>query len=120
MRAPYPIPANKSLRVLIIGAGLIGVTSAYSLRRRGHEVVVIDRAAGPGLETSFANGSLLTPSMPEPWNAPGCWRTLLASLGRSESPLQLRARALPALTHWGVEFLRNSGAARYQRNAIRN
>jgi len=108
------------LRVLIIGAGLIGVTSAYALRRRGHEVVVIDRAAGPGLETSFANGSLLTPSMPEPWNAPGCWRTLLASLGRSDSPMQLRARALPALTHWGLQFLRNSGAARYQRNAIRN
>jgi D-amino-acid dehydrogenase len=108
------------LRVIIIGAGLIGVTSAYALRRRGHEVVVIEREAGPGLQTSFANGSLLTPSMPEPWNAPGCWRTLLASLVRSDSPMQLRAKALPTLTHWGLAFLRNSGAARYQRNVIRN
>lgn len=108
------------MRVLIIGAGLIGVTSAYALRRRGHEVVVIEREAGPGLQTSFANGSLLTPSMPEPWNAPGCWRTLLASLGRSDSPMQLRARALPALTHWGLAFLRNSSTVRYQRNVIRN
>lgn len=111
---------NKSLRVLIIGAGLIGVTSAYSLRRRGHEVVVIDREPGAGRETSFANGSLLTPSMPEPWNAPGCWRTLLGSLGRSDSPMQLRLRALPGLARWGTTFLRNSGAAHYQRNAIRN
>src|SRR5579864_8726982 len=102
MRAPYPIPANKSLRVLIIGAGLIGVTSAYSLRRRGHEVVVIDRETGPGRETSFANGSLLTPSMPEPWNAPGCWRVLLGSLGRSDAGLQLRLRALPSLGRWGA------------------
>jgi D-amino-acid dehydrogenase len=113
-------PSHKGLRVLIIGAGLIGVTSAYSLRRRGHEVVVIDRESGPGRETSFANGSLLTPSMPEPWNAPGCWRTLLASLGRTDSPMQLRIKALPGLTRWGLRFLRNSSTARYQRNAIRN
>lgn len=111
---------NKPLRVLIIGAGLIGVTSAYSLRRRGHEVLVIEREAGAGLQTSFANGSLLTPSMPEPWNAPGCWRTLLSSLGRSDSPMQLRLRALPGLARWGMRFLRNSSAARYQRNATRN
>jgi D-amino-acid dehydrogenase len=117
--APYPSPAS-SRRVLIIGAGLIGVTSAYALRRRGHEVVVFDRESGPGRETSFANGSLLTPSMPEPWNAPGCWRTLLASLGRSDSPMQLRLRALPGLSRWGMAFLRNSSAAYYQRNAIRN
>src|SRR5579864_1041533 len=120
MRAPYPIPANKSLRVLIIGAGLIGVTSAYCLRRRGHEVTVIDRETGPGRETSFANGSLLTPSMPEPWNAPGSWRVLLASIGRSDSPLKLRLKALPHLGRWGIGFLRNSTPERYERNTIKN
>ncbi len=115
-----PPPPIKSSRVLVIGAGLIGVTSAYSLSRRGHEVVVIDREPGPGLQTSFANGSLLTPSMPEPWNAPGCWRTLLASLGRSDSPMQLRLKALPGLAQWGLRFLRNSSPAYYQRNTVRN
>ena len=108
------------MRVLIIGAGLIGVTSAYCLRRRGHEVTVIDRETGPGRETSFANGSLLTPSMPEPWNAPGCWRMLLASLGRSDAAMQLRLKALPGLAGWGVTFLRNSSAVRYQKNSVRN
>ena len=108
------------MRVLIIGAGIIGVTSAYCLRRRGHEVMVIDRESGPGRETSFANGSLLTPSMPEPWNAPGCWRMLLGSLGRSDCPMQLRIKALPGLAEWGIAFLRNSNAASYQRNSIRN
>jgi D-amino-acid dehydrogenase len=108
------------VKALIIGSGLIGVTSAYFLARRGWEVTVLDRQDGPALETSFANGSLLTPSMPEPWNAPGSWRVLLASIGRSDSPLQLRVKALPQLAGWGVRFLRNSSRERYERNSIRN
>jgi D-amino-acid dehydrogenase len=109
-----------SVKVVVIGAGLIGLTAAYFLRKCGHEVTVIDRQSGPGLETSFANGSLLTPSMPEPWNSPGCWRVLLASLGRSDAPLQLRLRALPSLLGWGTEFLRNSSAERFRENTVRN
>jgi D-amino-acid dehydrogenase len=108
------------MKVLVIGSGLIGVTTAYYLRRSGHEVTVIDRQEGPGLETSFANGALLTPSMPEPWNAPGSWRVLLASLCRSDAALQLRLRAVPALAGWGVTFLRNSRAAAFRRSALSN
>src|SRR6185437_10653013 len=100
--------------------GLIGISSAYFLSRRGWEVTVLDRQEGPGLETSFANGSLLTFSMPEPWNAPGSWRVLLASIGRSDSPLKLRLGALPHLGRWGIEFLRNSSAENYERNSIKN
>jgi D-amino-acid dehydrogenase len=59
------------MKVIVIGSGLIGVTTAYFLSLRGHEVTVIDREQSPGQETSFANGGLLTPSMSEPWNAPG-------------------------------------------------
>jgi D-amino-acid dehydrogenase len=108
------------VKALIIGSGLIGTTSAYFLSRRGWEVTVLDRQAGPGQETSFANGSLLTPSMPEPWNAPGSWRVLLASIGRSDSALKLHLKALPHLAGWGSAFLRNSTAARYERNTIKN
>ncbi|MDE2050874.1 MAG: D-amino acid dehydrogenase [Gammaproteobacteria bacterium] len=108
------------MKALIIGSGLLGITSAYFLSRRGWEVTVLDRQDGPGQETSFANGSLLTPSMPEPWNAPGSWRVLLASLGRSGSPLKLRLKALPHLAGWGTGFLRNSSAERYQRNTVKN
>ena len=108
------------MKALIIGSGLIGITSAYFLSRRGWEVTVLDRQDGPGQETSFANGSLLTPSMPEPWNAPGSWRVLLKSLGRSDSPLQLRLKALPHLAGWGLGFLRNSSPQRYERNTVKN
>ncbi|MGA7539108.1 MAG: D-amino acid dehydrogenase [Steroidobacteraceae bacterium] len=108
------------MKALIIGSGLIGTSSAYFLARRGWEVTVLDRQEGPGRETSFANGSLLTPSMPEPWNAPGSWRVLLKSIGRSDSPLKLRLKALPQLAHWGVGFLRNSSPARYRRNSVKN
>ena len=112
--------ACASVRVVVIGAGLIGLTAAYFLRKRGHDVAVIERQSGPGLETSFANGSLLTPSMPEPWNAPGCWRMLLASLSRSDAPLQLRLRTLPSLSGWGIQFLRNSSTQRYRESTVRN
>ena len=108
------------MKALIIGSGLIGTTSAYFLARRGWEVSVLDRQEGPGRETSFANGSLLTPSMPEPWNAPGSWRLLLKSLPRSDSALKLRLKALPQLAGWGLGFLRNSSPARYRRNSLRN
>jgi len=108
------------MKVIVIGSGLIGLTTAYFLKQRGHDVTVIDRRDGPGRETSFANGALLTPSMPEPWNAPGCWRVLLASLGRSDAPLQLRLTALPSLMGWGVTFLRNSAPAAFERNTLAN
>lgn len=108
------------MKVLVIGCGLIGITSAYFLRQRGHEVTVIDREEGAGLETSFANGALLTPSMAEPWNAPGCWRVLLASLIRSDAALQLRLRTLPTLANWGLGFLRNSRPTAFARNTLNN
>jgi D-amino-acid dehydrogenase len=82
--------------------------------------MVLDRQPGPGLETSFANAALLTPSMSDPWNAPGVWRILLASIGRSDAPMQLRLPALPRLARWGVTFLRNSNREAFQRNRLAN
>src|SRR6185437_12299310 len=108
------------MKIVIVGCGVIGVTTAYCLKRRGHEVTVIDRESGPGRETSFANGGLLTPSMPDPWNAPGSWRVLLGSLGRSDAALQLRLRTLPALVGWGIQFLRHSRPAVFERSRVHN
>lgn len=104
----------------MIGAGLIGVASAWFLRRAGHDVTVIDRQTGPAQEASFANGALLTPSMPEPWNSPGVWRVLLTSLGRSDAPMQLRWRALPGLMRWGASFLCHSSRAAFERSTLSN
>lgn len=108
------------MKVIVVGSGLIGVTTAYFLNRRGHEVTVIDRQEGAGRETSFANGGFLSASMPEPWNTPGCWRVLLRSLAHSEAPLRLRLKALPTLIDWGITFLRNSKRTDFERNTLSN
>lgn len=108
------------MRVLILGSGLAGITSAYYLRKLGCDVTVVDRAPGAGRETSFANGSMITPSLADPWNAPGVFGALVRSLGREDSAILLRAGAIPSLFGWGISFLRNSAAKHFERNYLRN
>ena len=59
------------MRIVVLGAGVIGVTSAWYLARAGHEVTVVDRQAGPALETSYANAGEISPGYSSPWAAPG-------------------------------------------------
>ncbi|MGI9452618.1 MAG: FAD-dependent oxidoreductase, partial [Geminicoccaceae bacterium] len=90
-------PLTSGRQVLILGGGIIGVTTAYALAKRGFEVTVVERQIGVGLETSFANGSLITPSMADPWAAPGLPLKLLKWIGREESPFLVRLGALPGM-----------------------
>jgi D-amino-acid dehydrogenase len=76
-------------------------------------VRVLEAHDGVGLETSFANAGMLTPSMPEPWNGPGVHRHLAASLFRTSHSMQIRWRMIPSLALWGMSFLRNSSATRF-------
>jgi D-amino-acid dehydrogenase len=108
------------MRALVLGSGLAGITAAYYLRQRGCDVTVVDRAAGPARETSYANGSMITPSLADPWNSPGVFRVLLRSLGRDNSPMLLRPSALPSLVGWGIAFLRNSSQRNFERNYLAN
>jgi D-amino-acid dehydrogenase len=108
------------MKVLVIGGGLMGLTSAYFLAREGSEVILVEREEGAGLGANFANGALLTPSMPEPWNSPGTWRMLLRSLVTSDTALKVRPAALPGLIGWGVKFLRNSAAEHVERATLAN
>jgi D-amino-acid dehydrogenase len=108
------------MRVIIIGAGLAGLSVAWYLRDEGAEVTVLERRAGPGLECSYANGALLHPSMAEPWNAPGVLGQLLRNLGRADSHILLRMAAVPSLFGWGVRFVRESRADRYLANTRKN
>ncbi len=101
------------MQTLIIGGGIIGLATAQVLVERGENVRVLEAREGVGLETSFANGGMLTPSLPEPWNGPGVHRHLAASLFRSSASMQLRFREIPSLMSWGVAFLRNSTANRF-------
>src|SRR5262249_39387141 len=109
-------PVGTPMRIVILGSGLIGVLTAHCLARDGHEVVVVDRQAEVGLETSFANGGLLTPSTPPSSAAPRAPPQILKWVGREEAPLLLRPSALPGIAGWGLRFLANCRAARWRAN----
>lgn len=96
------------MRVVVIGAGVIGVTTAWYLNEAGADVTLMDAGPGPASGASFANGGMLHASHAEPWNAPGVGWDLLRYLGRDDSPLLVRPRALPGLVGWGPRFLWNS------------
>ncbi len=105
---------------LIIGAGLVGLTTALELLKRGQQVVVVDSGQSEGQGTSFANGGLLTPSMSDPWNTPGVHRHLADYLFASNSALKVRWRAIPSLLGWGPRFLWNSRPGRYRAATLAN
>jgi len=108
------------MKITIIGSGLLGLSTAYHLMQEGHQVTIVERQADSALETSFANGGLLTPSLCEPWNAPGVLFEMLKMIGREDSPLLMRPKALPSLIFWGLSFLRNSTRSRYEVSVFRN
>lgn len=108
------------MKTLIIGGGLLGLSSAQALLEQHVEIELLEARDGVGLETSFANGGLLTSSMPEPWNGPGVHRHLMASLFDPHSAMKLRPHAIPSLFFWGIRFLRNSVTSRYSAAAAAN
>lgn len=91
--------------VIVVGGGLAGLASAHALHEAGYAVRVLERREDVALETSFANGGILTPSMPDPWNAPGVHWQLLRWLGREDAPMLLRPARLPGYFGWGLRFL---------------
>lgn len=103
------------MHVLVVGAGIIGVTTAYSLRRAGFEVTVIERHSGVAQETSFANGGFVAPAYASPWAAPGMPGRVLRHLFSSRSPLVWRPRLDVAqwcfVTRWLGECRRDRWAA---------
>lgn len=104
------------MRVIVLGAGLLGVTSAYFLQQLGHDVTVIDRQGAPGAETSFANGGQISVSHAEPWANPSAPLKVLQWLGKEDAPLLFRIRADMRQWLWGLSFLRNCTPARTRHN----
>ena len=101
------------MRILILGSGVIGVTSAWYLRRQGHEVTVIDREPGPALATSFGNAGQVSPGYASPWPAPGIPLKAVKWLLSRHAPLAIRPTGDPAQYRWLWAMLRNCTHHRY-------
>lgn len=104
------------MRIVILGSGLLGTASAWYLSDRGHDVTVVDRQPGAGLETSFANGGQISVSHAEPWANPQAPAQVLRWLGREDAPLLFRFRFDPALWAWGLRFFRECLPSRTRHN----
>jgi D-amino-acid dehydrogenase len=102
--------------VLVLGAGVVGVTSAWYLAQAGHEVIVTDRNSGAAMETSFANGGQISASHAEPWAKPAVVPKILRWLGREDAPLLFRPRADWQQWSWGLRFLVECLPGRFERN----
>ena len=108
------------MKIIIIGAGIQGVTTAWYLQQYGADITVLERNDGPGLDSSFGNGGGIHASIPEPWNAPGIHKVLLQSLGRKDAPILLHLKAIPGMMSWGLQFLRSSRQDTFIENIKRN
>ncbi|SBT07698.1 D-amino acid dehydrogenase small subunit [Candidatus Accumulibacter aalborgensis] len=104
------------MKVVVLGAGVVGVTSAWYLARCGHQVTVLDRQPAAALETSFANGGQISVSHAEPWSNPHAPLRALAWMGREDAPLLFRLRWDAALLDWSLRFLRECTARRTRDN----
>ena len=104
------------MKVLVLGAGVIGTTCAYYLSKAGHEVTVVDRQPGPALETSFGNAGGVCPGFAGPWAAPGMPLKVLRWLFTRHAPLSLRPQFDRQQWRWLAAFLRNCTIERFAHN----
>ncbi len=107
------------MTIVVLGAGVIGVTSAYYLAKAGQRVIVIDRQPGPALETSFANAGEISPGYASPWAAPGIPLKALKWMFMKHAPLVLQPRIDLATLRWMAQILSNCTTARYAVNKER-
>jgi D-amino-acid dehydrogenase len=107
------------MRIVILGAGVVGVATAWYCLRAGHEVVVVDRQPGAGLETSFANAGQLSYGFAAPWAAPGLPWKALKWLAMKHRPLVLWPRPDPAMIGWLLRLLANCSPEAFARNRER-
>ena len=104
------------MHVIVLGSGLLGVSTAYYLSQLGHQVSVVARQATPAAETSFANGGQISVSHAEPWANPSAPLKVLKWLGQEDAPLLFRLRADQRQWLWGLQFLRECSPARTRHN----
>lgn len=107
------------MKILVLGAGVIGVTTAYYLAKLGYQVTVIDRQSGPALETSFGNAGQITPGYSSPWAAPGVPLKAMKWMFQAHAPLAIRMTSDSFQYQWMLQMLKHCNAESYQRNKER-
>lgn len=106
------------MKVIVLGAGVIGTTAAWFLQQKGYQVTVIDRQPNAGLETSFANGGQISVSHAEPWANPAAPQKILKWLFKEDAPLLFRLRADAMQWRWGMQFLKECTPAKTRHNIV--
>lgn len=104
------------MRVVVLGSGVVGVTSAWYLRQAGHEVTVIDRQPASALETSAANAGQISPGYAAPWAAPGVPLKAIKWMFQRHAPLAIRLDGTAAQLRWMWQMLRNCDTSHYMTN----
>jgi D-amino-acid dehydrogenase len=107
------------MKILILGSGVIGTTTAWYLAKAGHKVTVIDRQAGPALETSFGNAGEISPGYSSPWAGPGVPEKAVKWVLMRHGPLRIVPQVDPAMWRWCLSMLANCNADAYARNKRR-
>ena len=106
------------MRTIVLGAGVIGITTAYYLAKDGHEVVVVERQAEAAAETSYANAGLIAPGHSFTWNSPRAPKLLLQSLWRRDLSYRMHFSLDPHFWIWGMKFLLSCSAATARANTL--
>ena len=106
------------MKTLVLGAGVVGVTTAYFLAKAGHEVTVVEEKDGVGLEASAGNAGIIAPGHSFAWASPRAPRMLWQSLRGAETAIRLRLGTDPRLYTWGLRFLRECTSARARHNTL--
>ncbi|SHK64646.1 D-amino acid dehydrogenase [Halomonas caseinilytica] len=107
------------MKVMILGSGVVGVTSAYYLARQGHEVTVVDRQPSPAMETSYGNAGQVSFGFSSPWAAPGIPQKAVKWMFQEHAPLKIQPRMDPTMARFMLQMFGNCNAERYAVNKER-
>jgi D-amino-acid dehydrogenase len=110
------LPHTRSMKTVVLGAGIIGISTAWHLAERGHEVIVVDRQRDAALETSFANAAQISVSYCEPWANRHAPAKMLKWMFRNDAPLLFRPRLDWQQWRWGLNFLAQCNDTAFERN----
>ena len=114
------INASMGQHFIIIGGGLMGVTSLHELAQRGHDALLLEASDALGNGASHANGGVLHPSLPDPWNNPGIGHILLGALFNRHAPIRMGFGELPRLLRFGFDFIRHASPAQHRASTLAN